>query len=195
MKEQRTDGRYRAIDLSLFALMTVCSELLLVTAATRWFPAEAYTVSATAALTAIVMVRWGPWAAIHAFLGGLVACLASGAAPMQYAAYCIGNEFSLLALILLRRWGDAQLRADALRAMVFGLVVLLLMQAGRALVSLLFGASMTAAAGFFLTDSVSAVFTLVIMWIVRRLDGMLENQYHYLQRVRAEREREEGGYR
>ena len=192
---QRTAGQYRAIDLSLFAVMVIVSETLLVNAATRWFPAEAYTVSATAALTAIVMIRWGPWAACHAALGGLVYCLVSGGKPGQYLIYCLGNELSFLMLPVLRRLGDERIRTDALKAMGFGLGVLLLMQLGRALTALALGASLTAVAGFFLTDPVSALFTLLIMWIVRRLDGMLEDQHHYLRRIQAEREKEEGGYR
>ena len=103
MKEQRTIGQYRAIDLSLFALMVMLSETLLVTAATRWFPYQAYTVSATAALTSIVMVRWGPWAAVHAFLGGLVYCLVSGGAIRQYVIYCAGNELAMLMLPVIRK--------------------------------------------------------------------------------------------
>ena len=195
MKDQRTIGQYRAIDLSLFALMVMLSETLLVTAAARWFPYQAYTVSATAALTAIVMIRWGPWAAVHAFLGGLVYCLVSGGTLRQYVIYCAGNELAMLMLIVITKKGDEYIRSDALRAMLFGLGVLLLMQLGRAAVALAAGARVTAVTGFFLTDSVSALFTLIVMWIVRRLDGMLENQYHYLRRVREEREREEGGYR
>ena len=195
MKEQRTIGQYRAIDLSLFALMIMVTETLLVTAATRWFPMEAYTVSVTAALTAVVMIRWGPWAAIHAFLGGFVYCLASVATVRQFAVYCIGNELALLLLLLVKKKGDAWIRENALRTMVFGGAALLLMQAGRAAVAMVFGAGPGQAAGFFTTDSVSMIFTLVIMWIVRRLDGVFENQYHYLRRIQAERDREEGGYR
>ncbi len=194
MNGQRTVSQYRAIDISLFTLMALISEALLVSAAKRWFPIEAYTVSATAALTAIVMVRWGPWAALPAAAGGLAGCLAAGAVPTQYAVYCLGNQLALLMLLPLRRLGDERLRTDALRAMGFGLGTLLLMQLGRALVALAFGAALSAVAGFFLTDAVSALFTVIIMWIVRRLDGMLEDQHHYLLRVQAERRREEGGY-
>ena len=187
-----TVKQYRAVDLSLFALMVILSEALLVTAATRWFPKEAYTVSATAALTAIVMVRWGSWAAIHAFLGGLVFCLLSGGAWWQYLVYCGGNMFCLALLPFMKLKPEGWLREDALRSIVFGMAALLLMQAGRALISLFFGSG-GAAFGFFTTDAVSMVFTMVVMWIVRRLDGVFENQYHYLRRFHREREQEEGG--
>ena len=34
--------------------------------------------------------------------------------------------------------------------------------------------------------------TLLILWIVRRLDGVFENQDHYLLRLQAEEEKERG---
>ncbi len=195
VEKQRTVEQYRAIDLSFFALMVILSEALLATAANHWFPLQAYTVSATAALTAVVMIRWGPWAALHAFLGGLVFCLVSGGVLKQYVIYCFGNELALLLIPLIRKKGDAYIRETSFRTMMFGGAALLLMQAGRAAAALLFGAGPGQALGFFTTDSVTMIFTLAVMWIVRRLDGLFENQYHYLKRIQAEREREEGGYR
>lgn len=193
MSGRRSVGRYRAIDLSIFALMVFVTETLLVTAETKWFPGQAYTVSLTGALTAIVMVRWGPWAAIHAGLGGLVFCLASGAQPRQFAIYALGNELALLLVPLIRRGGEGRIAGSGFAAVLYGLGALALMQAGRALVAMILGAAPAAALGFMTTDVASLVVTAAILWIARRLDGVLENQYHYLMRVQAEREREEGG--
>ena len=194
MKGSRGLSKYRVIDLTLFAVMLCVFESVLVTASTRWFPNEPYTVSVTAAITAIVMMRWGPWAAIHAVLGGAVFCHFSGAAPRQYLIYCGGNLFSLAALLLKRRMGEEAIRTDALKTLLFGLCVWALMETGRALLSLLTGTALTAALGFFTTDAVTLLFTLVIVWIVRRLDGVWEDQHHYLLRLREEQERERGGY-
>ncbi len=62
------------------------------------------------------------------------------------------------------------------------------MQAGRAAVALLLGADTANAVGFFTTDSLSLLFTFVIVWIARKLDGVYEDQKHYLLRVHAEQE-------
>ena len=62
------------------------------------------------------------------------------------------------------------------------------------LLSLFTGAALSAALGFFTTDVVTLLFTLVIVWIVRRLDGVWEDQRHYLLRLREEQEKERGGY-
>ena len=45
---------------------------------------------------------------------------------------------------------------------------------------------------FITSDSVSYIFTLVIVWIVSRLDGMLEDQEHYLRRINDPKNREGG---
>ena len=110
MKGSRGATRYRAIDLTLFAVMLCVFESVLVTASTRWFPNEPYTVSVTAAITAIVMMRWGPWAALHAVLGGAVhvGCArlwSAEAAAAPLLIFCVGNLFGLGALPLLKAPG------------------------------------------------------------------------------------------
>ena len=188
MGKQRTLRQYRAVDLSLFGLMLLLFESVIIQASTRWFPAQPWTVSLTPAVTAVVMFRWGPWCALHAALGGLVLCAEQGAAfPSQYAVYMAGNLLSLAVWLFLRRPGrKALVSSTAFNTLAFGLAVLLFMQAGRAAVSLCFGWAPAKAAGFFTTEAVTDLFTLVILWIVRRLDGVLEDQRHYLLRVQEE---------
>ena len=102
--------RYRLIDCALFALMLIVFETVAVRAASSWFPQEAYVISVVPAVTAIVLMRWGPWAAVHAVLGGVVFCMASGGTAQQFAVYCAGNLFSLLAWFLIRRLGAEEIR-------------------------------------------------------------------------------------
>lgn len=184
--------QYRGIDLTLFALILCVSEMLIVNAARFWFAEQLYTVSAVAAVTAIVLMRWGPWAAIHAVLGGLVFCLASRGSARQMLIYCAGNLLSLAALLPLRLLGSERIRKDGFLSVCFGLLVLLLMQLGRAVMALMLGTGFSACLGFFTTDALSLLFTGVIIWIARRLDGIFENQKHYL--LRIHKEEEKGGY-
>lgn len=187
-------SKYRAIDLTLFAVMLFVFEGIIITASTRWFAGQPYTVSAVPLIVALVLMRWGPWAGVHAVLGGLVFCVFSGADARQYVIYCGGNLFSLGALMVLKALGDENVRQDALKTWLFGIAVMALMFLGRAVLSFFFGAAVTAALGFFTTEAVTVLFTLVILWIVRRLDGVFENQNHYLLRLRQEQEKERGGY-
>ncbi len=195
MNRRRSEGQYRAIDLALFAAMTILFEAIAVFAARVWFPGQPYTVSVVALLTAIVMMRWGPFAAIHAVLGGLVYCWLSGGGGRSFLVWGAGNLLGLGALALRKLWGPEAIRQSVFRTLLFGAVTLLLMQGGRALTALLLGASPGEAAAFFTTDVITMLFTLVILWMVRRLDGVFEDQRHYLLRVQEEQEKERGGFR
>ena len=207
MNHRLTFRQYRQMDLTVVGAMLVVAEALIVLAATRWFPAEAYTVSIVAAVTSIVLMRWGPWAAIHAVLGGLVYCFVSGGQPGQYLIYCAGNLFALLSLLWFRILGKERIREDSFLTVMFALTTQLFMQLGRAAIAFALlraspgsapaGTQSIAGAlsfciGFITTDALSGFFTAVILWIARRQDGLFEDQKHYLLRIQ-EAEKEERG--
>ena len=190
MKKQISFRQYRAMDLFLFTALLCGCEALITLGATRWFPGEPYTLSITPAVTAIVMVRWGGFAAIPAVLGAGVFCFVSGAALPQYLIYCVGNLASLVLTRLLCGDGWKRLHENVLLTMLCGMTTALLMQLGRLVLGLVLGGSLQVCAGFVTTDTLSTLFAVLIVWIARRLDGMLEEQKHYLQRVAEEMERE-----
>ena len=193
MKRQFSFQQYRAIDLAMFAALLCITESMIVKAATWWFPDQLYTVSVVGAVTAIVLMRWGPWAAIHAVLGGAVFCLASHGSAKQLLIYCAGNLFSLLMLLPLKYLGGERIRLDPFLSVLFGVCTLLLMQLGRALVAFVLGTEFQTCLGFFTTDALSLLFTGLILWVARRLDGIFENQRHYLLRIHNTEE-EKGGF-
>ena len=190
MKKQISFRQYRAMDLFLFTALLCGCEALITLGATRWFPGEPYTLSITPAVTAIVMVRWGGFAAIPAVLGAGVFCFVSGAALPQYLIYCVGNLASLVLTRLLCGDGWKRLHENVLMAMLYGLSTALLMQLGRFVLGLVMGGSLRVCVGFVTTDTLSTLFAVLIVWIARHLDGMLEEQKHYLHRVAEEMERE-----
>ena len=192
MQRQRSWKEYRLIDLAIFAVLTAVFEFLIVRAAKGWFPDQLYVVSLAAPLTAIVYMRWGVWGAIHAAEAGIVFSLVSGGTGSQLLIYGLGNLLSLTTVLLLRKVGKERVRTGGL-SLIFPLLVLLTMQAGRALIAIVLGAQPAAAVAFFTTDSLSYIFTLVIIWIAKRLDGVYEDQKHYLLRLREQEEEKKGG--
>lgn len=188
MENRFSFEQYRGIDLVFFGLILIVAESLIVNAATFWFPEQLYVVSSVAVVTAIVMMRWGPWAAIHAVLGGIVFCFASHANLQQYLVYCIGNLFGLGSLLWFKIFGKERIRESGFASVSFGLGTLLFMQAGRALIALVLGSPLTRCLGFFTTDALSLLFCGVVIWIARRLDGVFEDQKKYLLRIHAEEE-------
>ena len=120
-----TFKQYRRIDLAIFAAILALTEFLIVRAAKSWFPDQLYTVSVTAAVTAIVLMRWGPFAGIHAALGGLVYAWTSDGNLQQFVIYVVGNVLSMAAILLFKAFGKEKIRKSFLLTLLFALSGLL----------------------------------------------------------------------
>jgi len=190
--KRRTFSQYRLIDLVLFAVITVIFEVI-VSKAARVFPSQPYSISIVSAVTCIVFMRWGLYGCFHAVLGGFVTCYATGGSLDQYVIYVLGNTFSVLAVLYLNKIGSDRVRNSAWLSVFMAGLVALLMQIGRGIVAVILGNSLDIAVGFILGDVLSGVFAMVIVGIARKLDGVFEDQKHYLLRInREEKELEEG---
>ena len=186
MQKQITFRQYRTMDLFFFSLILVISEVLITLGATVWFPGEPYTVSLSCAVAAIVMVRWGWWAAVPMAAGSIAFCLVSHAAPVQWIIYAAGSMLGLMMVPVLKKKGWESLHGNVLWLLGYGLCTALLMQLGRAGIAAVFGLPAAAILGFITTDVLSAVFTLFVVWIIRRIEGLFEDQKHYLLRIQSE---------
>ncbi len=187
MNKQISFQQYRTIDLGIMAVLLVITQVLISVAANVWFKWEMYIVSPVAVVTALVMMRWGVWAGIHAALGGIVYTLMAGGGWQHYLIFGLGNLLSLLALVLFKIFGKEKLRASALLTVLFALCTQLFMLCGRALMAMALGYTPAQALGFITTDLLSVLFTAVIIWIARRIDGLFEDQKHYLLRIQEEK--------
>jgi len=192
MKHSISFKRYRGMDVFVFTSLLCIFEALIILAATRWFPAQPYALSLTPAIVAIVMIRWGAFAAFPAAAGAMVYCLLSGAAPQHYIIYLFGNLAAMALLPFVRRVTWKKIHDNVLLCMTYGLLAAIIMQIARAALSLIFGRSLMAALGFITTDVLSALFSMLLCWITRRLDGLLEDQEHYLIRIQKETDQGKG---
>ncbi len=186
MKPHLSLSQYKAFDLIAFAVILAVVEVLISLAASKWFPEQLYTVSAVAGVTSIVMVRWKWFGAIHAIVGALAMCMAYKSSPVQYVVYVIGNLFALGGIFIAKLIREERMRKNVFLAMLYGVSVLLLMQTGRAVVSLVLGYGFKNALAFYATDSLSIIFTALILLVAGRQDGMLEEQVHYIRRIQEE---------
>lgn len=183
--------QYRAIDLGILAVILFAVEALIAKAAGTWFTGQLYTLSPTIAIVCIVMMRWGGYAAIHAAAGGLAFCIASGASPQQFAIYCAGNCFALVSLLLIKKFGKQKIKDSVLLTILFTVTAFFGVQIGRWLVSLAFGGAVDTIIVFIMTDSLTLVFSVLVVLISRRIDGLFEDQKAYLIRTAEERRRAE----
>lgn len=178
--------QYRAIDLTIMAVILAVSEGLIAVAAGKWFPEIHYVLSPTVTIVCIVMMRWDGFAVIHAVLGGLVYCLASGATVAQYAVYAAGNCGILIALPLLKLIGKERMAADAVLTGLYTVAAYAGTQAGRWLIGLMVGGTAGDIVRFLTTDILSLVFAVIVVNLSRNIDGLFEDQKTYLIRINEE---------
>lgn len=186
--------QYRAIDLCIWVVILLIFESVTAMAAARWFPGELYTLSQTTAVLCIVMMRWGGYAVIHAAAGGAAFCLVSGGSPEQFAVYCVGNCCALIALALFKAFGKEKVRSRVHFTIMFTAAAFCGVQLGRWLVSLVFGAPLDSLVMFFATDSLTLLYSVVVVLVSRRVDGLFEDQRSYLLRTESERRRREADF-
>ncbi len=184
--------KYQGIDLMIWVILLFVFEFLTVKAGSVWFSSQPWSLSIVPALTAIVYMRWGAYGILYAFLGGIAVSFASDANSMQYVIYSFGNLLSALLLLMFRTVGKAGVRDKTSLSVIFALLTALLMQTGRGIVSVILGYDAGGIIGFISTDILSTAFSVLIVLITRKLDGVFEDQISYLIRVNNE-EKEKGG--
>ncbi len=193
MNRQISLSQYRTIDLAILTGLMAVSQFVIHIAISRWHAEQTgYIVSPVAAVVALVMMRWSGWAAIHASLGGIIYALIAGGNWQHILIYGIGNLLAIAALLMLKLLGKEKVRGDALLTILFALLTQILMQLGRSAVAALLGHPAEICIGFITTDLLSGLFSMVIVWSIRRIEGLFEDQKHYLLRTAREHKVERG---
>ena len=188
MERENSLLRYKSVDLLIWVVMMGVFETLIVKAGSVWFTDQPYILSLVPALTTVVYMRWSLWGMLYAALGGLFLVSASGAAMGQWVVYIIGNLLSVLVYPVMVKVGKERITSSAFLSALSAVMTAVLMQAGRGLVSLCMGNGTGSIIPFFTTDALSGVFAAIIILVVRKRDGVFEDQISYLRRLRKEEE-------
>lgn len=185
-------GRYRATDLFLFTVILAIFDLLAHFAIVL-FPNGAYYVfTLTVPIVILMMMRWGWWGVLYAVFDGVViSALNSPDVWQSYLAYTIGNAAMLLLLIPFHLIGKQKIAGKWYLSALFVVLGWLLMNFFASLVQCICGenflSSLLGNFGLGLTGFLSLFVAVILILVLRRLDGMFEDQIHYLKRLDAER--------
>ena len=177
--------QYRSTDLSLFAVILIAFELVVHFAFIGL--KGAFTFSPMVPIVLLVIMRWGWQGAIFAAVDGVLYCLLNGAGWQSYICYAIGN-LSITSVLLMTRFIGKQKIAEkwgfsALFVVVGWISVVL----GRTIIATICGENFLAALLLQVSDLFTLAICLLIILVLRRLDGMFEDQKHYLSRLDDER--------
>lgn len=175
------------MDLLLLTVITFIFELIATYATVKWFWVQAVAISITLTMTCIAMMRWSAYAVIPALAGGVAYCFASDATPQQYVIYILGNMFLMTGLLLIKFLGKERIRESRMVLSGFVIIAYIGMALGRWLVSLLFGGNASTISLYFTAEIISLVFAVVVVNLMKKTDGMIEDQKAYLLRLEKEK--------
>ncbi|MCR4855721.1 MAG: hypothetical protein K5908_06085 [Erysipelotrichaceae bacterium] len=186
--------QYRAIDLVLFIGMYALCEYLAIKAATVWFD-EPYSISIMLAMLVIVMMRWDRYCLIHAVVYAFLFVSFHRGSLTQYLVYLIGNLGFMITLIYMRKVTKEKIAASFFGSLAYLLLGFLLMEVFRGLASMLIaGSDVRVIMEFILTDMLSLVFAILVIIVVRRVDGLFVDQKKYLLELNSQEEKIDGGW-
>lgn len=183
MRKQITLSEYRSGDITIFTVLMVIAEFLAIKGV-AWF-SEIYAISLFLPISLIVMKRWKIWAAVPMIASAITVCAVNKAAFNVYVIHIVGNTLVLLSMIWFKIAKNNLKEGHYL--ILYALSAYILMCFGKAFVGFLFGENFVSLfVGFLGVNSLNAVIAIIVLFIVRKLDGVFEDQIDYLKRVQEE---------
>ena len=183
--------QYCLTDLFLFAVILVAFELILHFAYQAFGGGTMFFFSPMPAIVMIVMMRWGWPSVFYAVFDGLLYCLLNLKNPnfenSFFAIYIIGNAAIMILLLMTRFMGRKKIAGKWYFSLLFVIVGWLAVVLGRATVAACFSKNFLGAILNQLMEPMTPAISIIIILIMRRLEGMFEWQRGYLKRLDDER--------
>lgn len=185
--------QYRLADLFLFALILVIFDLVVRYALVALSGGADFVFSITVPVVLLVMMRWG-WQCVFFAVGeGILYSLLYNMGMWQsYIVYPAGNCFMLLLLVFIKLVGKQKIVQKSYLTLTFTVLGWALQNLGLTLAMwALFGGDfafyLLSNFGIGVTGLMSLAAAVVILFIMRRLDGMFEDQVQFIKRTEKER--------
>jgi uncharacterized membrane protein YcaP (DUF421 family) len=96
----------------------------------------------------------------------------------------------LLGVLVFKAFGREKIRTKPFFTVVFVTGVYLFTELGRFAVAFAFKRDVTLLSAFVFTDVLSGVFALILVLVIRKTEGLFEDQKTYLLRLEAEKEKD-----
>lgn len=186
-------GQYRTTDLIIFAVILVIFDLLEYYASILFGNAAIFAFCLTIPITLVIMIRWGWYSVFYAVGDGvLLAALYNPSMWQSYLCYGIGNGAIMLLLIVVKLAGKKKIASKYYWTMLFVVGGWVLQNFALTVMNAICGypfvSSLSSNFGFGITGLLSLAMGIAISLVLRKLDGMYEDQVAYLKRLKGERE-------
>lgn len=181
--------QYKTTDLFLFALILAASETINYFIINKWFQGSVtYIFSLILPIALTVMMRWGWEGILYAMVGGALFCAFNGASWQSYLIYIIGYALIGVMLFATKFFGKERIRSKWYFSVLFVVLGWIAACIGKILVRCCLGnVNFWGLLDFFTTDLFNLVAGVVVVLVLRKLDGMFEDQKAFLKRLDKER--------
>ena len=194
MKKSNINGKisynqYKLMDVLLFLVIMCVFETINVFAIKKWFTDMLFSVSLMMTISLIVLVRWNLLGAIFPVVNGILYSALLGAPAETYVIYAVGNAFITLSWFIFKIIPKQKLFSKWYLTIIYPLVAFVILIFARAAVAACFGSDFLTCLGTTVFgESLNSAFALIALLILRKIDGMLEDQKLYLKRVAKSQE-------
>ncbi len=183
MRKQITVSEYRAGDITIFSALMIVAEFIAIKGV-GWF-SEIFAISLFLSISLIVMRRWKFFAIVPIVLGAATTCLASKTHFEVYVIHIVGSLAILVSMLWFKVAKENMNKGHYL--ILYALSAYVLMCFGKAFVGMLFGNDfISLLVGFLGVNAINVLIAILLLFIVRKLDGVFEDQMEYLKRVHEE---------
>ena len=185
--------QYKTTDLVIFAAILIIFDLLAHYAAILFGGNLLYSFCLTVPITLLIMMRWG-WCSVFFAVGDalLLTIVNNPAVWQSYLCYGAGSASLMLLLIAVKFIGKKRIASKWYFTSLFFVVGWVLQNLTISVMNAICGysflQSLSLNFGFGITGVLSLAMGLVITLVLRKLDGMYEDQIEYLKRLKGERE-------
>ncbi len=176
---------YRFLDIFIFSFIGLIFEYLAYKILSVYdYPY--FSISLIVLISSLIMMRWNKYSFIYPFISGIFYVFLNKGNIINYFIYGFGNMFILFNLLFLNK-KRKDIKNNSFINSFYITNSFLLVCFGRSIVSIFFENSFIDSFVSFLgTESLNFVFTLIILNIIRKIEGLYEDQVEYIKRIKLE---------
>lgn len=176
---------YRFLDIAIFSFIGLLFEYISFKIL-NIYDYPYYSISVSLLINLLIMKRWGKYSLFYSIISGLFYVYLNNGNLINYFIYGIGNIFILFDLFLLYKKKDS-IKSNIFINSLFIINGFILSCLGRSVVALIFKKNIIETfISFVGTESLNLIFSLIILNIIRNIDGLYEDQVEYIKRIKLE---------
>jgi hypothetical protein len=175
--------QFKIIDLTLFTILAAASEFMSIYFI-RIFSEAGYVISFSFLISLIAIYRWGILGSIPYLVSGIVVLfinIQSDDIVYQIFYYVIANAMILFTPLLFKYFRREKIKNSLSLLFLYILFPLICITIGKGLMILIFEQTALGFIDYFATQLFTIVISYIILMIVVRIDGLLEDMNIYIQ--------------